>query len=241
MVNGAPRAVPVFGEGAGINSLHDAAQYVASKYALTRLMNSRAATQSSLMPGALSAFGYRKFKGLVAEWMTTRSAERALLAQDSVVSAAKADPGLAEKLINEGTLTRLSAQADDAVNAHDGTVLAHKPLVNLQDGVKATLDDLNRKLSNIDAFGAGDAAQAQSLGSELDIRPPSWQASRSTVRRSTSRQPLPIRPVSSRSRRPVRARLPATFARPATRSARGVSAGLRLPPLLPAGVCRRSA
>jgi hypothetical protein len=108
IVDGVPKAVPIFGDGPGINSLYDAAQYVGSKFALTRLMNGRAATQASLMPGALSAFGFRKFKGLVAEWMTTRSAERALLAQDSVISAAKADPALAEKLITEGMLTRIS-------------------------------------------------------------------------------------------------------------------------------------
>jgi hypothetical protein len=122
--NGEQTLKPIFGDTGGIRSLEDAAKFVQSKHGLNLLMNGRAGTQTGLMPGALSAFGYRQLKGATASWMTTRSATRMQEAYSTVIARAEADPGLAEKLINEGTLTRIPAAADDAVLTTDGTILA---------------------------------------------------------------------------------------------------------------------
>jgi hypothetical protein len=116
IVNGKKVIKPEWGETGGIKSLDEAAQWVKSRVGLTLLMSGRAATQSSLMPGALSAFGYRYWKGATAGWMTGRSAVRAGKAYSSVISRADADPLLAKKLIDDGILARLAPQADDAVN-----------------------------------------------------------------------------------------------------------------------------
>lgn len=122
---GITQAQPIFGPTGGINTLDDAAEFVRSKLGLSLLQNGRAGTQAGLMPGALSAFGYRKLKGITASWMTGRSAARASDAAQEVLSRAAADPLLAKKLIDDGMLMRLSAEADDAV-IQDGVVLAEK-------------------------------------------------------------------------------------------------------------------
>lgn len=121
--NGAPVVKYTYGETGGIKSLADAADWIRSKDGLLLLSNGRAATQSSLMPGALSAFGYRKLKGLTAAWMTGRSATRASKAYGAVLSQAEADPELASQLVSEGVLRQMPAEANDAI-APDGTVLA---------------------------------------------------------------------------------------------------------------------
>lgn len=126
VVAGKKVAEPIYGEGEPIRTLGDMANYVASRSALIRLMNGRAAVQTSLMPGAISGFGVRALKGHVAEWMTARSAQRAVGAQQSVISAAEADPALAAKLIDDGSLLRIQATADDAVDAFSGATLAEK-------------------------------------------------------------------------------------------------------------------
>ena len=120
---GVTSAQPIMGPSSGFRTLEDAADFIRSRSGLTRLYSGRAAVQSSLMPGALSAFGYRKLKGITAAWMTTRSADRASKAYEAVLSRAEADPELAKKLIDEKMLVRLLPQADDAVLT-DGTTLA---------------------------------------------------------------------------------------------------------------------
>lgn len=116
----------IMGTGEPMRTLGDVADYVRSTNALTRLANGRAATQASLMPGALSAFGYRKVKGAVSAAMTTRSLTRAEGAYSKVTDAARLDPVLAEKLISDGDLIRMMPEADDAIDAVSGTVLGSK-------------------------------------------------------------------------------------------------------------------
>jgi hypothetical protein len=122
--NGKKISKPIFGETDGIRSLDEAADWVKNKQGLNLLMNGRAATQASLMPGALSAVGYRSLKGMTADWMTSRSYERVNQAYDTVVSAAEADPALAKKLIDNKTIVRFQPNADDAVDATTDQVLA---------------------------------------------------------------------------------------------------------------------
>jgi hypothetical protein len=127
IVNGEAKIIPQFGETGGIKSLDEAAQWVKSRTGMTLLMNGRAATQSSLMPGALSAFGYRQLKGATAGWMSTRSGIRAEKGYAEVISRASVNKELQEKLISEGSLERIQAQADDAVTAWNDKVIAYKP------------------------------------------------------------------------------------------------------------------
>lgn len=142
---------PVLGDTGGIHTLDDAAEWVKSKQGLNLLQGGRASTQASLMPGGLSAFGYRTMKGAVASWMTTRSAIRAERGVADVVSRATADPLLAEKLITEGMLRRIPPTADDAV-AYTGDVLAERAPV---EGLASA--DRSGKLA-VTAAGRGDIA-----------------------------------------------------------------------------------
>ncbi len=124
LVNGKLMPKASFGADGGFQTLDDAAMWLRSQQGMTRLFYGRASTQASLMPGALSAFGYRKLKGLTAGWMTERSASRANAAYGSVISRAQADPMLAKSLIDDGMLRRLQAEADDAVDGATGSVIS---------------------------------------------------------------------------------------------------------------------
>lgn len=153
--NGVRSVEPVLGSGEPIRDLTDMANYIASKSALLRLTNSRAAVLSPYMPGAVSSLGVRALKGGVAELMTARSAARAEGAYSKVLSAAHADPALAERLIDAGMLSRITPQADDAVNAFDGSVIASKAA----DATDETgLASAQRGALQLTAQGKGDVA-----------------------------------------------------------------------------------
>ena len=108
----------------GIRDLSEAAQWVKDGVGLSLLREGRAATQTGLMPGALSAFGYRKVKGAVAGWMTARSDARVTTAGQKVLSVAAGDPLKANALIKDGVLHRLLPSEDDAVVVANDQVLA---------------------------------------------------------------------------------------------------------------------
>jgi hypothetical protein len=110
---------PILGEGEGIHTLGDMANYIASKGAFVRLVSGRAAVQSRLTPGATSGLGLRWFKGNVSQWMTARSAARQENMYDKVISAAEADPERATPLINAGFFTRVQPEANDAIGLND--------------------------------------------------------------------------------------------------------------------------
>lgn len=160
---GQTAALPKFGETGGIQSLEQAADFVQSKWGLSLVQNGRAATQAGLMPGALSAMGYRKLKGFTAGWMTARSAKRAEGAYADVVSRADADPLLAGRLVDEGLLMRLGAKADDAVDFHSETVLADKA-----DAAADTLPSQARAAYAVTSAGKGQIARnLRASGDEL--------------------------------------------------------------------------
>lgn len=153
---------PIIGAGDGIRSLEDASNYIASKWAMTRLMNGRAATQSSLMPGALSIFGYRKLKGAVAGWMTSRSGARAEKAYASAVDQLKADPEKMTKWLDDGLLVKFEPQADDAIDSTTDNVIAHKGFLDLRSDVRAALSGAAV------TRGKDAVAETKQLNAELD-------------------------------------------------------------------------
>jgi hypothetical protein len=158
------RLVPkaIFGASDGIRSLEDAQSFVSSNWGLLRLMNGRAATQSGLMPGALSAFGYRKLKGLTASWMTTRSVNRATNAVTSVLNRAGADPALAKKLLDDGTIANILPESDDAIHFFSGAVLAAPRAAGDAGEFAVTQKGLGQIKQNLRA--TGDALGDSSLG-----------------------------------------------------------------------------
>jgi hypothetical protein len=160
LAKGITKSQPVLGETGGIQTLDQAAAFIRNNWGLSLLRSGRASTQSSLMPGAVSAFGYRKLKGAVSGLMTARSAKRADAAYSEVISRAEADPMLAEKLIDEGALLRLPAEADDAIVLHSDNLLAYKPVGSASDAL-GNLMGLMRE-------GSPAIAERAALTDELD-------------------------------------------------------------------------
>jgi hypothetical protein len=153
---GAKGAIPVMGETGGIRSLEDAADFVKNKWGLNLLMNGRAATQASRMPGALSAVGWRKFKGATAGWMSARSAARAEKVNAQAVSRLEADPLKAGKWVDEGLLLRMSPEADDAVDTASEKVIAEKAT---DDGGLASQQRAERQAYELTYAGKGQVAR----------------------------------------------------------------------------------
>jgi hypothetical protein len=114
----------VYGTGEGIHSLGEMADYIASKGATVRLMNGRAAVESSYMPGAVSHFGLRALHGSAAEWMTARSAVRSEKAQQVLLNSAAHDPARAEKLLNDKLIEKIMPSATDAADAYSRETIA---------------------------------------------------------------------------------------------------------------------
>lgn len=124
LMKGRKTLTPILGETRGIRDIDQLTAFVRSEYGLQRLKEGRAVVQGGFMPGATSKFGYLKLKGMLAGWTASHSLTVAGKYGANVLTHAEADPMLGGALINEGILMRIPAEADDAVLAHDGTVLA---------------------------------------------------------------------------------------------------------------------
>lgn len=99
--------------GDAITTYDDAVKYITSKVAMARLYGGRAATEAAVMPGAVSAHGYRRLKGIVGGWQAERSAERALALAEKA-KATRTAPGA-------GTAAR-SAALNQALQQHDEAI-----------------------------------------------------------------------------------------------------------------------
>lgn len=97
------------GKGPAIDTYAKAVDYLSDGAGLMRLMDGRAAVEASLMPGAVSAFGYRAIKSAVAGKIAERTGLRTLreeavyaadrdagklVGDDAIVSAGKSSTGL---------------------------------------------------------------------------------------------------------------------------------------------------
>lgn len=118
----------VYGEGEALDTYEKAADYLVSKTALVRAASGRAIVESTLMPGAVSAFGLRRLRGAVSSWQVGRDLARTGKAEDTFLAAKAADPAKFEKLLDEKDLARVLPHADDAHDLATGealTVAAH--------------------------------------------------------------------------------------------------------------------
>lgn len=114
------------GAGEPIDTYDKAVDYLASKSALLKLTGGYAPTQASVMPGALSSYGYTRLRSSLAAWSAGRSAARSVSAADRFAGWASADPMREADLIKQGLLARYQPQADDAVDVLSGQVLASR-------------------------------------------------------------------------------------------------------------------
>jgi hypothetical protein len=148
------------GSEVGIRSLEHAAEWVKRKGALMQLTYGRAATRTSVMPGAVSAYGYRRLKGAMSGWMSSRSTARLDKSYGSVVSRAEADPLMAQKWVDAGLLERMQPQANDYLKLHaDNPVVSFKP-----DSVSKALGEV----IGASREGRVESGIARALGEELD-------------------------------------------------------------------------
>jgi hypothetical protein len=112
------------GKAEPITTYEDAANYLASSAALLRLQGGYAPVLTSVMPGAMSSYGYMKVKGSLSAWSAGRTAQKAENAAGRLIESAKADPGKLARLLDDGMLTRTLPGDSDAIDVLTGRVLA---------------------------------------------------------------------------------------------------------------------
>lgn len=129
--------------GKPITNLHEAVQYISSVGGLQRLASGKAAIESTYMPGAVSRFGFRALRAnraahvAYADTLRQQRAEAEFLearqtgslsSVDQAISdeaVKNADPGVpTHSTVNLKNTRKLMPQADDAVDASSGTVIA---------------------------------------------------------------------------------------------------------------------
>jgi hypothetical protein len=135
----------ITGTAAPIETFDKAVEYLASKSALLRLQGGYAPVEASVMPGALSSYGFLKLKGALTGWSAGRTAAKAEAAAAKFVASAKTDPGRLETLIDKGLLTRTLPADDDAVDALTGKVIAARHAAE----TAGTFDEFSQGVSDL--------------------------------------------------------------------------------------------
>lgn len=110
----------VIGAGEPIDTFEKAVDYIASRDALTRLSGGIAPVQSTMLPGALSSYGFLKLKGSLAAWSAGRTAGRATQAASDYLGWASADPARFEQAVKDGYIAKFDPQVDDAIDPSTG-------------------------------------------------------------------------------------------------------------------------
>lgn len=114
----------VTGKAAPIDTYTKAVDYLASKSALLRLQGGYAPVEFSVMPGAMSSYGFLKLKGTLTGWSAGRTAQKSEAAAAKFVADAKADPGRLQSLLDQKLLVRTLPADNDAIDALSGKVIA---------------------------------------------------------------------------------------------------------------------
>lgn len=105
-----------------IRTYDEAVDYLASKGALMRLAGGRSMVESAMLPGALSAYGYKALRGRMAGWSVGLSAQRAESAAEKWVLSL--DEAGKAKALDEGFLTRAMPNEADAFDVATGERIA---------------------------------------------------------------------------------------------------------------------
>lgn len=104
------------GSGEPITTYEDAVKYIVSKTAMLRLYDGRAAAEATLMPGAVSKWGYRAIKGKTAGAGAARSAT-ANVARDTEYAAARDSGSLGDIATAVSENAAKTADAETTPNA----------------------------------------------------------------------------------------------------------------------------
>lgn len=110
----------IMGKGKPIESYQEAVDYLASHDGFVRLTGGYAPVESRLMPGAMSSFAYGRFKGSLANWSAGRTATKLTRKADDYLGWAQDDPARLQSALNDGHITKLDPQLDDAMDPLTG-------------------------------------------------------------------------------------------------------------------------
>jgi hypothetical protein len=114
-----------YGNAEPIDTFDTAVDHMASWAAMLRLQGGYAPIETSVMPGALSSYGFLRLKGRLSAWSAGRSLSKLEAASAQFATRlAQADPTRIKKVLDDRLLLRTVPGADDAVDVLSGKVIA---------------------------------------------------------------------------------------------------------------------
>lgn len=152
-----------------IDTYDKAVEYIADYGALLKLTKGHAPVESSVMPGALSSYGWNRLRGSLSSWSAGHSADR-LLKQIDKYKGWAADPAGGTHIFNEDTVLRTIAEADNAYDVAHGVWIAARDRLSAAEqrladlaGQEPDFSTLREKIDKLRATGdslGGPASQA---------------------------------------------------------------------------------